>query len=141
MNKYKALINKQEFAFENYSIVPIRFEDRMDILKWRNEQIYHLRQEKPLTENDQNNYFVDSPNESHMKSIIDCNDILYLLEKIFVYKKDLAKKIKKNFLISPCSNIFYDYRDLKKMGLPINCQIDDSIIRIYENFSILKKMN
>ena len=76
-----------------------------------------------------------------MKSIIDCNDILYLLEKIFVYKKDLAKKIKKNFLISPCSNIFYDYRDLKKMGLPINCQIDDSIIRIYENFSILKKMN
>ena len=57
MNKYKVLKNKQDFTFENYSIVPIRFEDRMDILKWRNEQIYHLRQEKPLTENDQDNYF------------------------------------------------------------------------------------
>ncbi|MFT7071914.1 MAG: RimJ/RimL family protein N-acetyltransferase [Patiriisocius sp.] len=29
----------------------------MDILKWRNEQIYHLRQDKPLTEGDQENYF------------------------------------------------------------------------------------
>jgi len=29
----------------------------MDILKWRNEQIYHLRQDKPLTEIDQENYF------------------------------------------------------------------------------------
>jgi RimJ/RimL family protein N-acetyltransferase len=41
----------------NFSIVPIRFEDRMDILKWRNEQIYHLRQDKPLTEIDQEHYF------------------------------------------------------------------------------------
>ena len=38
MNSYKAL-NLQEFTVENFSIVPIRFEDRMDILKWRNEQI------------------------------------------------------------------------------------------------------
>jgi RimJ/RimL family protein N-acetyltransferase len=29
----------------------------MEILKWRNEQIYHLRQSKPLTEKDQENYF------------------------------------------------------------------------------------
>jgi len=56
MNSYKVL-NKQEFSYDNYSIVPIRFEDRMDILKWRNEQIYHLRQDKPLTVKDQNNYF------------------------------------------------------------------------------------
>lgn len=32
-------------------------EDRYDIMKWRNEQIYHLRQSKPLTEEDQDRYF------------------------------------------------------------------------------------
>lgn len=56
MNSYKVL-NKQIFTVGDYSLVPIRFEDRMDIMKWRNEQIYHLRQSKPLTEEDQNNYF------------------------------------------------------------------------------------
>lgn len=56
MNSYKVL-NKQIFTNGNYSIVPIRFEDRLDIMKWRNEQIYHLRQNKPLTEEDQNRYF------------------------------------------------------------------------------------
>lgn len=56
MNYYKAL-NKQVFTKENFSIVPIRYEDRFDIMKWRNEQIYHLRQNKPLTVEDQENYF------------------------------------------------------------------------------------
>ena len=56
MNTYKVLKN-QTFKEGVYSIVPIRFEDRMDIMKWRNEQIYHLRQAKPLTEKDQNWYF------------------------------------------------------------------------------------
>src|SRR5690554_5964284 len=32
-------------------------EDRFGIMKWRNEQIYHLRQSKSLTEEDQNRYF------------------------------------------------------------------------------------
>jgi RimJ/RimL family protein N-acetyltransferase len=40
-----------------YSLVPIRYEDRLLIMKWRNEQIYHLRQADPLTEQDQENYF------------------------------------------------------------------------------------
>lgn len=56
MNSYKVL-NQQIFSSDQYSIVPIRFEDRYDIMKWRNEQIYHLRQNKPLTEEDQNDYF------------------------------------------------------------------------------------
>lgn len=56
MNSYKAL-NKQIYTEEEYSLVPIRYEDRRDILKWRNEQIYHLRQFKLLTEEDQDNYF------------------------------------------------------------------------------------
>jgi RimJ/RimL family protein N-acetyltransferase len=56
MNSYKAL-NKQSFSNGNYSIVPIRMEDNLDIMKWRNEQIYHLRQNKPLTAEDQEQYF------------------------------------------------------------------------------------
>jgi len=56
MNFYKAL-NKQEFSSGDYSIVPIRLEDRFAIMKWRNEQMYHLRQNKPLTEEDQEKYF------------------------------------------------------------------------------------
>ena len=56
MNSYKA-IGQQKFSLNSYSIVPIRYEDRMDILKWRNEQVYHLRQNKPLKEVDQEIYF------------------------------------------------------------------------------------
>jgi hypothetical protein len=56
MNSYTVL-NNQIFEFENYKIIPIRYEDRFDIMKWRNEQIYHLRQNKPLTLENQENYF------------------------------------------------------------------------------------
>jgi RimJ/RimL family protein N-acetyltransferase len=56
MNKY-AVLDRQIFEHENYKIDPIRYEDRFDIMKWRNEQIYHLRQNKPLTIEDQENYF------------------------------------------------------------------------------------
>jgi hypothetical protein len=56
MKNYKAL-KKQVYSEGIYSIVPIRYEDRMDIMKWRNEQIYHLRQNKPLTIVDQDKYF------------------------------------------------------------------------------------
>ena len=40
-----------------YSIVPIRYQDRYLIMEWRNEQIYHLRQEKILTKEAQDLYF------------------------------------------------------------------------------------
>lgn len=56
MNCYNAL-HKQEFADRNFSIVPIRYEDRFAIMKWRNEQLYHLRQKQPLTVEDQEAYF------------------------------------------------------------------------------------
>ena len=54
--KYKVLHN-QEFSSANFSLVPIRFEDRIAIMNWRNEQLYHLRQQKTLTVEDQDNYF------------------------------------------------------------------------------------
>ncbi|MGY6523502.1 MAG: GNAT family N-acetyltransferase [Mongoliitalea sp.] len=53
---YKVL-NKQVFSAGNFSIVPIRSEDRYAIMKWRNEQLYHLRQDRPLTKADQDAYF------------------------------------------------------------------------------------
>ena len=53
---YKAL-SKQVFTSGDYSIVPIRMMDRMEIMKWRNEQLYHLRQKSPLTAAQQDDYF------------------------------------------------------------------------------------
>ena len=55
-NKYKAL-NQQFYTNGKFKIIPIRADDKFDILKWRNEQMYHLRQAKKLTAEDQNNYF------------------------------------------------------------------------------------
>lgn len=40
-----------------FRLVPIRFTDRYDIMHWRNEQMYHLRQQLPLTQAIQDQYF------------------------------------------------------------------------------------
>lgn len=56
MKNYKAL-NKQVYTLDDYTLVPIRLEDRYNIMQWRNEQIYHLRQTEPLTKKTQNEYF------------------------------------------------------------------------------------
>ena len=56
MNNYKVL-KEQIHRKEIFTILPIRYEDRMNILKWRNEQIFHLRQDRPLTSQDQDLYF------------------------------------------------------------------------------------
>lgn len=56
MRKY-ACISQQIYSSERYSIVPIRDEDKYDIMQWRNEQIYHLRQAEPLTTERQEWYF------------------------------------------------------------------------------------
>ena len=50
-------LQQQEQHLGDFSIVPLRYEDRFSIMKWRNEQIYHLRQARPLTEEDQQRYF------------------------------------------------------------------------------------
>ncbi len=53
---YKPL-KQQTFSFGEYEIVPIRDEDKFKIMQWRNEQMYHLRQNEPLTEEKQEAYF------------------------------------------------------------------------------------
>lgn len=56
MRQYKVL-EKNIFCCNNLKIVPIRDEDKYDIMRWRNEQIYHLRQNKPLSHKEQDTYF------------------------------------------------------------------------------------
>ena len=56
MRQYKCLKN-QRFEYNEFSLIPLRDEDQFSIMQWRNEQIYHLRQAKPLIEADQKNYF------------------------------------------------------------------------------------
>ncbi len=52
-------MSQQKFESDGYAIVPIRMEDRYAIMKWRNEQIYHLRQDKPIMKVAQNKYFTE----------------------------------------------------------------------------------
>lgn len=56
MRSYKCLSNLI-FQEDLFSLVPIRDEDKYDILKIRNEQIYHLRQTNVLTKAQQDYYF------------------------------------------------------------------------------------
>jgi RimJ/RimL family protein N-acetyltransferase len=56
MRTYKCLQNNN-FILNEFSIVPIRDSDRYKILKIRNEQLYHLRQQVPLTVEIQDAYF------------------------------------------------------------------------------------
>lgn len=58
MRKYKCL-TKQEYTYRLFKLVPIRDEDKLLILKMRNEQIYHLRQAEELTIELQERYFAN----------------------------------------------------------------------------------
>ncbi|MHA8104559.1 GNAT family N-acetyltransferase [Aquirufa nivalisilvae] len=60
MDREYRVLKKQVFTKGLFQIVPIRDSDQLDIMKWRNEQIYHLRQNKPLTEQDQSHYFTNT---------------------------------------------------------------------------------
>ncbi len=53
---YKAL-TQNSFSKDEYSIVPIRYEDRYKIMEWRNDQIDLLRQKEDLTIEEQDFYF------------------------------------------------------------------------------------
>ena len=56
MKTYR-ILSKKIFSKENYSLVPIRYKDRYNIMNWRNDQMYHLRQKNVLTKKDQDEYF------------------------------------------------------------------------------------
>lgn len=56
MRIYKCL-EKQVYKYGDFKLVPIRDQDKYEIMKWRNDQIRILRQNKPLTKEDQEKYF------------------------------------------------------------------------------------
>ena len=56
IKKYRVL-KKQYFSLKDCCLLPIRYEDRYKIMKWRNEQIYHLRQKTKIKKKDQDEYF------------------------------------------------------------------------------------
>lgn len=56
MSNYKCL-RAPMYENENFRLVPIRDEDKYEILEIRNQQIEHLRQSKLLTKLEQDDYF------------------------------------------------------------------------------------
>ena len=60
-------LSKNEFYLGEFKIIPIRFEDRIDIMDWRNEQMYHLRQKERLTVDEQLNYFKNTVSSLFIK--------------------------------------------------------------------------
>lgn len=50
-------LSKNRFKFGSFEIKPIKYEDRIAIRQWRNEQMYHLRQKSELSAADQDHYF------------------------------------------------------------------------------------
>lgn len=58
MSTYKNILFKS-ISFNNYKLIVIRDQDKYDIMNWRNQQIDVLRQSKPLTKENQQEYFRD----------------------------------------------------------------------------------
>lgn len=54
--KYRKL-DKEIYTSGKYKLRTICYEDRVAIMQWRNEQLYHLRQKAPLTQEEQDYYF------------------------------------------------------------------------------------
>jgi RimJ/RimL family protein N-acetyltransferase len=54
--KYKCL-KIGRYKHDGFKMVPVRFMDRYLIMKWRNEQMHHLRQKSELTKAEQDHYF------------------------------------------------------------------------------------
>ncbi len=57
MNRSYKILPRQSYQKGDYAIVPIREEDKYLIMQWRNEQMYHLRQNSLLTREQQDQYF------------------------------------------------------------------------------------
>lgn len=51
------ILSKQEYWLADFKLVPIRFQDRYKIMKWRNKQIRILRQKEIITKESQDRYF------------------------------------------------------------------------------------
>ena len=72
-------LDKQIFKLDEFTLQPIRDEDKFSIMSWRNDQLYHLRQEKPLSVSDQEHYFNTVVSDLFTKS--QPNQILFSFDK------------------------------------------------------------
>ena len=57
MNRTYKCLSQREFQSGKYKLIPLRDEDKLHIMQWRNDQIDVLRQDEPLTIEHQLNYF------------------------------------------------------------------------------------
>ena len=56
-NKKYSFLASNKFCLDEYCLVPFMEQEMELIRKWRNEQIDYLRQNKPLTKDEQLNYY------------------------------------------------------------------------------------
>ena len=59
INTYRCLRNN-EFFLDDFLLVPIRYKDIETIRIWRNQQLNILRQQKKITEDQQEKYFIEN---------------------------------------------------------------------------------
>jgi hypothetical protein len=64
-----------DHSINNYSLLPLRYEDIFKIKKWRNDQIHILRQNKILSDLDQENFYQELTKKSFYNS--NPNEILF----------------------------------------------------------------
>ena len=64
-----------DYSFDNYAFLPLRYEDIFKIKKWRNDQISILRQNRILSDVDQENFYQELVKKSFFSS--KPNEILF----------------------------------------------------------------
>ena len=82
-NKFTCL-KKQIFTIDNYLLIPIREIDIQNIRKWRNDQLDILRQENPITKNEQIQYYNNVIKKSFSKEMPDMILFSFMLDNLCV---------------------------------------------------------
>jgi hypothetical protein len=123
--EYKCL-KQQNFKLEEFQIIPIRYEDRYKIMNWRNDQIYHLRQDKILTKKDQDKYF------------------LKVVSKLFLEnypKQILFSYLRKNKLIGYGGIVHIDWnKKTAEMSFLVNTDISGDCKEYHESITSFIKL-
>ena len=70
-----SFIEFNDYSFDNYAFLPLRYEDIFKIKKWRNDQISILRQNRILSDVDQENFYQELVKKSFFSS--KPNEILF----------------------------------------------------------------
>ncbi len=73
--KKYSFLKFNDYSVNNYSLLPLRYEDIFKVKKWRNDQIHILRQNKILSDLDQENFYQGLIEKSFYNS--NPNEILF----------------------------------------------------------------